>query len=415
MNELQTETTPAPVRVKNSRRVAGLFKVLLVAVVVLIIGFGFWRVLFRGPTGASPNQQNPKTVAVVKVVRKNLQTATTLQADFQPYQDILVHAKVSGYVSRILVDIGDRVKQGDLLATLEVPELQDNLNKAQAALSASEQEIARAQADYAAVHSNYQRLTDVAKAHPNMVAQQELDNTKAKEGAAQGALGAAEQHRREAQAEVGRLNTLIGYQRITAPFAGVITKRFADLGALIQAGTASDTQAMPLVELAQDDLLRIRFPVPEAQTPLIENGNPVEVNVPALNQSFSGEIVRSAWALDRATRTMTTEVDVKNPGGRIKAGMYATVRLPLANAQDALVVPIQALSAGDQASVFVLAKNRQLEERQISVGLRTSNEVEVKDGLVEGDLVVVGNRSGLIAGEKAEPKIVALPKTDEES
>jgi macrolide-specific efflux system membrane fusion protein len=95
--------------------------------------------------------------------------------------------------------------------------------------------------------------------------------------------------------------------------------------------------------------------------------------------------------------------------------MYATVRLPLATAQDALVVPIQALSAGDQASVFVLAKNGQLEERQISVGLRTSNEVEVKDGLVEGDLVVVGNRSGLIAGEKAEPKIVALPKTDEES
>ena len=415
MNELQTETTPAPVRVKNSRRVPGLFKVLLIAVVVLIIGFGFWRVLFRGPTGASPNQQNPKTVAVVKVVRKNLQTTTTLQADFQPYQDILVHAKVSGYVSRILVDIGDRVKQGDLLATLEVPELQDNLNKAQAALAASEQEIARAQADYDALHSNYQRLTDVAKAHPNMVAQQDLDNTKAKEGAAQGALGAAEQHRQEAQAEVGRLNTLIGYQRITAPFAGVITKRFADLGALIQAGTTSDTQAMPLVELAQDDLLRIRFPVPEAQTPSIENGNPVEVNVPALNQSFSGEIVRSAWALDRATRTMTTEVDVKNPGGRIKAGMYATVRLPLATAQDALVVPIQALSAGDQASVFVLTKNGQLEERQISVGLRTSNEVEVKDGLVEGDLVVVGNRSGLIAGEKAEPKIVALPKTDQES
>jgi RND family efflux transporter MFP subunit len=415
MNELEKEAAPVRAHLKKRRRVPHVFKALPVVLVVAIIGVGFWRLLARHGSGTGADDQNPKTVAVVKVVRKSLQTTTTLQADFAPYQDILVHAKVSGYVSRILVDIGDRVKQGDLLATLEIPELQDNLNKAQAALSASEQEVAKARADYDNLHLNHQRVLDVAKAHPNLVAQQDLDNAQAKEAGAQGALGAAEQHRREAQAEVGGLNTLVGYERITAPFSGIITKRFADLGALVQAGTSSNTQALPLVELAQDNLLRLRFPVPEAQTPLIENGKSVEVNVPTLNQSFSGRIVRSAWAIDRATRTMTTEVDVKNPNGRIEAGMYATVQLPLAVAQDSLVVPIQAVSIGDQPSVFVLAKNGQLEERQIKVGLRTPNEVEVKEGLLEGDLVVVGNRSGLIAGERAEPKVVSLPKAIEES
>jgi RND family efflux transporter MFP subunit len=415
MNELKTEATPAPTHRRKRRAVAQLFKALIAIVVVLVIGAGFWRLLIRrGPVSGS-EANSPKIVAVVKTMRKTLQTSTTLQADFEPYQDILVHAKISGYVSLIRVDIGDHVKPGDLLATLEVPELQDNLRKAQAALSASEQEVAKARADYDGVHLNYERLADVAKAHPNLVARQDLDNTKAKEASAQAALGVAEQHQQEAQAEIGRLNTLIGYQRITAPFSGIITKRFADLGALIQAGTSSNTQAMPLVELAQDNLLRLRFPVPEAQTPMIEDGKAVEVTVPALNQTFTGQIVRSSWAIDRATRTMTTEVDVKNPGGQIKAGMYATVKLPLVVAQDTLIVPIQALSAGDQPSVFVLAKNGQLEERQVKIGLRTANEVEVKQGLVEGDLVVVGNRSGLIAGQKVEPKLVSLPRVIEES
>lgn len=390
---------------------------LQAAAVCLISAIAIFVALAHGrlaSTVTPPNPTEPKTVAVVKVVRKTLETESTLQAEFIPYQDILVHAKVSGYVSMIRVDIGDRVKQGELLATLEVPELQDNINKAKAGLSATEQEIARAQADYDNVHQIYQRLDDVAKAHPNLVAQQELDTARSKEEAALDALGAAKQHRQEAQAELGRLNTLAAYEKITAPFDGIITKRFADLGSLIQAGTSSDTQALPLVELAQDDLLRLRFPVPEAQTPLIENGLQVQVTIPALNETFVGKVVRFAWDISRSTRTMTTEVDVKNPDGRIKAGMYAWVKLPLTQAKNVLVVPLQALSSGDKPSVFVSSKDGKLEERLVKTGLRTATEAEVTDGLSEGDLVVVGNRSGLIAGEKAEPKLVALPKITEE-
>jgi RND family efflux transporter MFP subunit len=409
MNDLKNETNPPPISVSHPKRRPRLVKPLIIAATLLVVGRGLWQLASKAHSGQPIEAKIPKTVAVVKTIRENLQTDSTLQAEFEPYQDILVHAKVSGYVNMIRVDIGDRVKQGELLATLEIPELQDNLDKARAALSASEQEVAKARADRDNFHLIYQRLLDVAKAHSNLIAQQDLDTAKAKAASAQAALGAAEQHRDGAQAEVGRYNTLIDYQRITAPFSGVITKRFADLGALIQAGTSSDTQSMPLVELAQDNLLRLRFPVPEAQTPLIENGKSVGVTVPALNESFSGKIVRSAWAIDRSTRTMTTEVDVQNPDGRIKAGMYAYIKLPLREARNVLVVPLQALSIGDQPSVFVLTKDGKLQERRVKLGLRTAAEAEVAEGLEEGDLVVVGNPGGLVAGEKVEPKLVALP------
>lgn len=414
MKEQETEAIRPPTLTRRRRRLPRFSRLAVVVIALLVVGIGFWRLLSKPGSAQPPNPTGSKTVAVVKVVRKALKTDSTLQAEFIPYQDILVHAKVSGYVSMIRVDIGDRVKQGELLATLEVPELQDNINKAKAGLSATEQEVARAQADYDNLHQIYRRLDDVTRAHPNLVAQQDLDTARSKEKAALDALGAAQQHRQEAQAELGRLNTLAGYEKITAPFDGIITKRFADLGSLIQTGTSSNTQALPLVELAQDDLLRLRFPVPEAQTPLIENGLQVQVTIPALNKTFVGKVVRFAWDISRSTRTMTTEVDVKNPDGRIKAGMYAAVRLPLTQAKNVLVVPLQALSSGDKPSVFVSSKDGELEERLVETGLRTATEAEVTDGLSEGDLVVVGNRSGLIAGEKAEPKLVALPKITEE-
>src|SRR6201997_3517071 len=297
MKERETEAIGSRTLTGRRRRLPRFSRLTVSVIVPLVIGIGFSRLLSKPGSAQPPNPTESKTVAVVKVVRKTLKTDSTLQAEFIPYQDILVHAKVSGYVSMIRVDIGDRVKQGELLATLEVPELQDSINKAKAGVSATEQEVARAQADHDNQDQIYQRLDDVAKAHPNLVAQEDLDTARSKVEAALGALGAAEQHRQEAQAELGRLNTLAAYEKITAPFDGIITKRFADLGSLIQAGTASNTQALPLVQLAQDDLLRLRFPVPEAQTPLIENGKKVEVTVPALNRTLVGTVTRYAWLI----------------------------------------------------------------------------------------------------------------------
>lgn len=405
----QEPSKPAPPR--KRRRLGWLIGLGLAAVAA----YFFWARLPRSkPAPATDPAQQSGTVAVTRVVRRTLSDRMTVQADFHPYQDIAVHAKVSGYVKTIRVDIGDRVKAGDLLADLEIPELQDNLNRANADVQASEQEVARAEADYTNAHLLYQRLLDVARGHPNLVAQQDIDNAKAKDAAALGALGAAKERRQGAQAEVARVNTMIAYSHITAPFSGIITRRFADVGALIQAGTASNTQAMPLVQLAQDDLLRLWFPVPEAETPLIEDGRSVEVTVPALNDAFRGTITRYAWQIDLATRNMTTEVDVKNPEGRIKAGMYAYVKLPLREAKDALVVPVQALSTTDPPDVLVLNAAGTLERHEVTVGLRTANEAEIRSGLNEGDEVVIGNRADLRPGEKATPKLTDPPQLADE-
>jgi RND family efflux transporter MFP subunit len=413
MNEIETKRPPTTLEaLKKGRRRSKFSRLLILTLLLPGLGYGVWHLMAHPKPNHSANAAESKVVPVVRAVRENLQTDVTLQAEFIPYQDIMVHAKVSGYVSMIKVDIGDRVKQGDLLATLEIPELQDNINKAKARLSATEQEIDEARANYTNLHLIYQRLADVAKAHPNLVAQQDLDTAKSKEVAALGALGAAQQHRDEAQAELGRLNTLAAYENITAPFDGIITKRFADLGSLIQTGTSSDTQSLPLVQLAQYSLMRLRFPVPEAQTPLIEDGRKVEVTVPALDRTFIGTIIRYAWLINRSTRTMTTEVDVENPQGVIKAGMYAHVKLPLRVANQALAVPLQALSNGDNPTVLVLAKDGRLEERKVKVGIRTAEKAEIVSGLVKGDPVVVGNRAGLDAGEKVKPKFVDLPKVD---
>jgi RND family efflux transporter MFP subunit len=251
-----------------------------------------------------------------------------------------VHAKVSGYVQSIRVDIGDHVQAGEPLAKLEIPELNDDLNRASAVLAKSQEEVKRAEANYRDAHLACQRLLEVAKSRPTMVAQQELDAAKDKDAEMEGTLGSAREKVHESEAKLGRIQTMVNYATIAAPFSGIITKRFADTGALIQAGTTSDTQAMPLVELAEDSLLRLDFPVPESAVPEIHVGVPVEVTVDALHETFHGKISRYSGRVDVSTRKMETEVEVPNLDGRLTPGMYANVRLVLKQSKNALTVPL---------------------------------------------------------------------------
>jgi RND family efflux transporter MFP subunit len=329
-----------------------------------------------------------QTVAVAKTVRMNLTNSMTFQGEFYPFQDVMIHAKVSGYVNPIAVDIGDRVNAGQLLATLEVPELKDQLMGAKASAR-------RAEAEHQIAHLNYSRLVEVNRSQPNLVAQQDLDDAQAKDSSTTAAAAAA-------SAEADRYSTLEDYTRVLAPFAGVITKRFVDNGSLVEAGTSSNTG--PLVELAENDRLRLRFPVPEAETPLVILGGKVRISVDAINRAFTGRIARDAWDIDRSTRTMVVEVDVPNADNAFKAGMYASVTLATQDAQEVLAVPLQAIAGGDATSVLVVGKDNAIEARNVSTGLRTSSLVEIKSGLAEGDLVVVGDRSGLEPGTKVSPR-----------
>lgn len=333
------------------------------------------------------------TVAVAKVARRDLYNEISIPAEFRPYQQVELHAKVSGFLQQINVDIGDRVKAGQLLAKLEVPELKDELDRGKAAEK-------RAEADYNNAHLIFTRLTSVDKANPNLVAQQELDSAQAKDQTAEAAIAAA-------KADVEKYETMLAYTHITAPFDGVITRRYADPGALIQAGTASETQSLPLVRVSDNSKLRLDFPVSVAYVKDIHNGDPVEMRVESLGgKIISGKIVRSTQRVEEETRTMITEVEVPNADFELIPGMYATAILKVQKRPQVLTIPSEALSSSQKTTVYVVDASNQIQERTITLGLETPTHYEVVSGLNDGDLVLIGSRSQVHPGEKVETKVI---------
>jgi RND family efflux transporter MFP subunit len=369
---------------------------------ILVIGLGvLWAVHHaRAQTPARADSTAAPTVGVAKVTREDLFKEVTIAAEFRPYEEVELHAKVSGYVSKMNVDFGDKVKAGQLMATIEVPELQDELVNAQA----TEQ---RAEADYTNAHLIYTRLQAVNKDHPNLVAQQELDTAEANDQTAAAVIAAA-------KADVDKFQTMVSYTQITAPFDGVVTHRYADPGTLIQGGTSSGGQALPLVRVSDNYRLRLDFPVTVDYVKDVQLGDPVEVRVDSSNgKTFTGTISRFTHDVDEDTRTMTTEIEVPNPNLELMPGMYATVVLKVEKHLQALAVPIEAVVGDKTPTVYVVNHDNQIEESAIKLGLETADKYEILSGLHEGDLVVMGNRSGFQTGQKVDPKLIQLSMRDE--
>ena len=365
------------------------------------------------------------TVAVVAATRAPMARQLTLSSELVPFQEIDVYAKESGYVKELLVDYGTRVRQGQLLAVLDIPELRLVVEQDAAAIqSAADQvshaqhEVSRIKAQHEVYHLQYTRLQGVMDTRPGLVAQQELDDAQGKDLAAEAqveagmaALQAAQSQLQEANAKARRDQVLLDYARVTAPFSGVVTERRANLGTLVQAGTASSTQALPLVRLSQDDQFRLVIPVPESSVQYIRIGDPVMVQVPSLGKSFPGRVARFSVDVNENTRTMHTEVDVPNPSHVLMPGLYAEATLTLERRDHALVLPLQAVDqAGDRGAILLVDPNHCLRQRRIGLGLRSATLVEVTSGLNEGDLVVRSDRSGLRAGLEVVPRIVAVPE-----
>jgi len=391
MNNSQRPTdTPEIARRRAARGRLGWGVSLLTGVtVVSLIVARTWHRTAHAQDAVGP----VPAVAVVKVDREDLYKEITIPAEFRPYNEVDVHAKVSGYVKQINVDIGDKVTPGQLLAVLELPELQDDLDHAIAAQQ-------RAAADYKDAHLAYTRLIEVNKDHPNLIAQQDLDTAEAKDATANGALAGA-------KSDVQKYRTLWSYTRITAPFGGVITKRYADPGALIQAGTASQTQAMPLVRLSDNNLLRLDFPVSVDYVRGIKLDAPVSVKVDSLdNRSYEGKIARFSNQIDDSTRTMIVEMEVPNPTLELVPGMYANVTLKVDQRAHAVAIPVEAIPPGGK-SVLLVNTAHQVEERPVKLGIETPSKYEVLSGLKEGDLVMIGNPAQVATGQKVDPRITA--------
>jgi len=349
------------------------------------------------------------TVAVVKVERRDLASELNIASEFQPFQEISVYAKVSGYIRQLHVDWGTRVKQGQLLAELEIPELEQQIQHDEAAVAQAEEQLNQAQSAYSVAHVTFTRLASVQKSRPELISQQDIDVAQGKDLEGKAAVSAAQQALLEAKAAREKDKAMYSYSRITAPFDGVVTEIDAYTGALLPAGTSSNKGDQALCKLSQDRILRLVIPVPESAVPDIRLGGDVQVHVPVLKKTFRGSVARIAQQVDLATRTMHTEIDVPNPNLEIVPGMYAEASLVLKNAHAVLAVPVQAINRQeDRASVFLVDPTNTIQERRIQIGLEAPDEVEILSGLDENSLVVVGNRSQLRAGAKVIPKPVSI-------
>ena len=370
--------------------------------------------------------ENPSAqVAVVQ--RGNIDQVLTLAGQFQPYQTVDVHPKVSGFIRHIYVDIGDRVHQGETLAVLEVPELKAQLSGTVSEVARSGDEIVRAQHEvkraestYSAIHADYDRLLQTSQAQPGLVAQQELDDAQAKDlssaakvDAAKAALAGAQKGMEVSQSDNERVSAIENYTNVVAPLDGVIIWRYADTGALIQSGVSSNNQDLPIVKLAQSGVMRLRLPIPESYVRYVRIGDTVKVRVDALGRSFTGTIVRFTRELNFETRTMETEVDVANKDLTIDSGMYANALLRLNHADNVLTVPVGAIVLhGNQSQVYVVDSAGHVHIHNVQIGIRGNQLAEIQSGLNPGDQVILAAQAKYAENEAVTPVVEKTPASE---
>jgi RND family efflux transporter MFP subunit len=385
----------------------GRLKIAILAAAVLAIALGFVFILLKfqsDPThsepalaagreglpssiGDAPNHVSGASkalpaVQVLKPQRRDIARTLTLPANISPWYQATLYAKVPGYLKWMGFDKGDTVKKKQLLAVIDAPEV--------------EQQYRQAQADYKIKRITYQRKYSVWKENPDVIAKQDVDVAEAEAEAAQHIM----EHRR----------TLLEYTSVEAPFAGMITARFADPGTLIQSAAGSATQAAPLYTIMDLDTVRVYVSVPQEAALLAEPGIPATLSVKeAPEQVFRGTVTRTAGALDPATRTLLVEIDLPNPDHVLKPGMYVSATLDLARHLSALALPPTAVVTSDRGkSVFVVSGDT-ARRVPIKTGLDDGVWLEVTEGLSGDEDVVVVGKSSLTDGQAVLASAYALP------
>ena len=374
----------------NRRRLAGRASSLamvvgLVAVLGGLFALGLWPKWHALQLAqAEAGKDELPAVIYVPVRRGHSKADLTLPATLYAMQEATIYARTNGYLKRWLVDIGDKVKAGQVLAEIEAPEVDRELEQAHAARAQvkANLDLARVTAErYAAL------LQEEA------VSPQEVDEKK-------GIHAARTADHAAAEANLRRLEQLKSFQRVVAPFAGTITARNVEVGSLIQAGSASSSGW--LFKLAQTETIRVHAAVPQSSMRLVKPGMTVDLFVPELGeQAFPAKVMRNAGAFDAATRTMIVEMHVPNRGGPLLPGMYAQAKLKLMDPEPNLQVPINALIVGgDGASVATVDANGIVQIRPVKLGRDLGKEVEILAGLSENDRVINNPRDSLADGVK---------------
>jgi membrane fusion protein (multidrug efflux system) len=334
---------------------------------------------------APPAPARMQTVMVTQPRRQDAIRQITLPGDLTGFFQATLYAKVTGYLRKINVDKGDWIRSGEVLAEIEVPELEHRLAHEQARLKVNQ--------------LTYQRLERVWKSDPRLVAREDVDIAYAKY--------------QESVSNVAELKSMVQYTRIVAPFDGVVTARFVDPGALIQAsggeptfelgGSAAHPQgnATAVVSVSEMNRLRVYVYVPEEAVGDIRRGMPATLTLREYpGRSFGASVARFATSLDLSTRTMLTEVDVENPRHELYPGMQANVTVDLENHPDALTVPPSAVSGSSTDAVVYVVRNSRLQKIEVTTGIRTGEYVEIASGLTDQEQVVNNFTPALVQGEQ---------------
>jgi RND family efflux transporter MFP subunit len=386
----ETEQITEPVRgaemPPTGRHASRVWLYTIPAVVLaLFAALGYWRVQERNRVRAelipAAAQAEEIAVAVTHPTRSSASRELTIPGNVQAYVETPIYARTDGYLKRWYVDIGGHVKEGQLLATIDTPEVDQQLRQAEAAQL-------QAQANLDLAKTTADRWHTLLKS--DGVSQQEVDTNDAAYKARQADYAAA-------VANVERLKSMQSYQQVVAPFAGVITVRDIDIGALI-----ANSNAKELFRLAQIDVLRVYVNVPEGYSSDMRVGQPAELHIAEFpNRVFSGKVAHTSGAIDPTSRTLLTEVQVPNPNGNLMPGSYAEVTFHIANGQPPLIVPGNTLifrSAGAQVAVVDSSHAARL--RDVKVGRDFGTSLEILSGLRPDDTIIVNPPDSISDGDK---------------
>jgi len=381
---MQSPESPST-RVSSTRRRISrrwLLVGALVAVVALTLSFGLQpRLQARENLAKDAATRSTMVVSVIRAKQTDATREIVLPGNMRAYSDTPIYARTSGYLKRWYADIGKRVKAGDLLAEIDTPEIDDQLQQARA-------DLANAEAEYRLAESTNTRWEALLKT--DSVSKQEVEERR-------GAFASRKAAVEAARFNVARLQKLQSFKRLTAPFDGVITARNTDIGALVDAG--SSTPSRELFHLASTQRMRVYVNVPQAYAAEAVPGVEAELTLAEYpGRRFKGSLVRNTQAIDTASRTLLAEVEVPNPTGELLPGAYAEVHLKLGVSNRALLLPVNALLFRPEGVMVALVKQERTELVKIALGRDFGTEVEVVSGLAPTDDIIINPSDSLISG-----------------
>lgn len=352
------------------------------------------------------NQSLPQ-VKVIQPKRTTVSRTQTIPGDILPYQQAVLYAKVAGYLQEINYDIGDWVKKGEVIARIAIPEIKKQLHQDKAELNQWKAALKKAEAEYQLRELIFQRLARVQEQSIDMVSQEQVDEARGRWEIARGERELVKARIDAAKGKMGKTRVMVAYGKIRAPFDGVITQRWVDVGAMIQA-VSSKSDVSPIVELMDVQRVRVQFYVPEPDVPFVQRGDRVVIQAAELSDKpFEGRVTRHAWALNIDTKSMLVEVELENPEGWLRPGMHLRVTIKLEEHPHAIVIPVKAIIT-EKKDNYIYAVNQQdiIKKIPIQLGIDDGFVVEIVGGLSGKEKVVIEEMERLTPGDHVQISLV---------